>query len=99
MTALRLKNRAERICPVFESYPSLLVECIHGIIMIMETKPPSGHIAGEVGGFVGNELTVFIQRLGSELGGVLQQKLPELCLALLPGRVLREIMLLHRIGV
>ena len=31
--------------------------------MIMETKPPSGHIAGEVGGFVGKELTLLVQRL------------------------------------
>ena len=55
--------------------------------MIMEAKPPSGHIAGEMGGFVGKELTVFAQRLGGILCGVLQQKLPELCLALLPGRI------------
>ena len=67
--------------------------------MIMEAKPPSGYITGEMGRFVGNELTVFAQRLGGILCGVLQQKLPELCLALLPGRVLCEIMLLHRIGV
>ena len=67
--------------------------------MIMEAKPPSGHIAGEVGRFVGTELTVFAQRLRRVLCGVLQQKLPELCLALLPGSVLCEIMLLHRVGV
>ena len=67
--------------------------------MIMEAKPPSGHIAGEAGRFVGKELTVFVQRLRRVLGGVLQQKLSELCLALLPVRVLCEIMLLHRIGV
>ena len=49
--------------------------------MIMETKPPSGHIAGEVGGFVGKELTLLVQRLWRILCGMLQQKLPELCLA------------------
>ena len=67
--------------------------------MIMEAKPPSGYITGKVGRFVGKELTVFVQRLRRVLCSMLQQKLPELCLALLPGRVLCEIMLLHRIGV
>ena len=66
--------------------------------MIMETKPPSGHIAGEVGGFVGKELTLLVQRLWRILCGMLQQKLPELCLALLPGRILCEVVLFHRIG-
>ena len=67
--------------------------------MIMEAKPPSGYITGEMGRFVGKELTVFAQRLRRILCGVLQQKLPELCLALLPGRILCEVVLFHRIGI
>ena len=31
--------------------------------MIMEAKPPSGYITGEMGRFVGKKLTVFVQRL------------------------------------
>ena len=67
--------------------------------MIMEAKPPSGYITGEMGGFVGKELTLFVQRLRRILCGMLQQKLPELCLALLPGRILCEVVLFHRIGI
>ena len=58
-------------------FSRFLMKGIHAVVMVVETEPPSGHVAGEAGGVIGAETALFRQRFRGIAAGVLQQQIPE----------------------
>ncbi len=82
-----------------------LMEGIHGIVMVVEAEPSSGHISGETGrrrrfkpeGCGTVRGSAFLQNLGGRFLHVFQQKGNELLLFILPCGISGQIGLFHRI--